>query len=101
MMAIGQDYAFGVKGGLTLGFQNWGNALSNDALVSWHGITFIETADEENRFAVFAQLGYHNKGSALRNRNFRNILTGNINRAPATEFIFSELIAYSGRKAEI
>lgn len=61
-----QSYAFGVKGGLTVGFQNWDNSFQRDALFRYHGIAFIESAPEGNQFALFAQAGYHVKGSAIR-----------------------------------
>ncbi|HKK73753.1 MAG TPA: hypothetical protein VJ953_01665 [Saprospiraceae bacterium] len=61
-----QSYAFGVKGGLTVGVQNWGNAFQRDPLFAYHGIAFIETAPEGNEFALLAQAGYHVKGSAIR-----------------------------------
>ncbi len=65
--AQGQSYAFGIKGGLTSGFQRWDNSFSaRDPLYRYHGIAFIETADEGSPFSLFAQAGYHIKGSAIR-----------------------------------
>ncbi|HMO37874.1 MAG TPA: hypothetical protein PKC76_06600 [Saprospiraceae bacterium] len=61
-----QSYAFGIKGGLTVGFQRWDESFQRDALYRYHGIAFIESAPEGNEFAVFAQAGYHVKGSAIR-----------------------------------
>ncbi|MEM1323807.1 MAG: outer membrane beta-barrel protein [Bacteroidota bacterium] len=66
---MAQSYAFGVKGGMTVGFQRWNNG-ERDPLIGYHGITFIETAPEGNEFALFAQLGYHLKGGAIRQRRF-------------------------------
>ncbi len=57
-------FYFGVKGGLSIGFQRW-NSFERDPLFRYHGIGFIETATEEN-VGLFAQLGYHIKGSAIR-----------------------------------
>lgn len=61
-----QSYAFGVKGGLTIGTQNWDNSFQRDALFRYHGIAYIESAPEGNQFALLAQAGYHIKGSAIR-----------------------------------
>jgi hypothetical protein len=61
-----QSYAFGLKGGLTIATQNWDNTFQRDALFRYHAIAFIESAPEDNTFALFAQAGYHVKGSAMR-----------------------------------
>ena len=70
-----QGFAFGIKSGLTVGFQKWDNGSfeSRDPLFRYHGIAFIESLAEENKFAVFAQAGYHIKGSAVRTLSFTNI----------------------------
>lgn len=96
-LSFGQSYAFGVKGGLTGGFQKWDN-FERDPLFSYHGIAFIETAPEDNAFAIFAQLGYHVKGSAIRNQNFVNIQTGAITRPPTTKFKFNNISLTVGGK---
>ncbi len=92
-----QSYAFGLKGGMTAGFQSWNN-FDRDPLYSYHTIAFIETAPEGNEFAVFAQAGYHVKGSAIRNRNFFNPINGNITRPPATKFKFNNISLTVGGK---
>ncbi|MDX1667523.1 MAG: hypothetical protein R3350_09850 [Saprospiraceae bacterium] len=62
-----QSYAFGFKGGLTVGFQRWDNSFdSREPLFRYHAIAFIESAPEEDEFTLFAQGGYHVKGSAIR-----------------------------------
>lgn len=61
-----QGYAFGVKGGLTVGFQRWDQAFQRDPLYRYHGIAFIESLDDDTNFSLFAQAGYHIKGSAIR-----------------------------------
>lgn len=61
-----QGFAYGVKGGLTIGTQRWDNSLSRDPLFAYHGIAFVESAVEDNSTGIFAQLGYHVKGSAIR-----------------------------------
>jgi len=91
-----QGYAFGVKGGLTIGVQQW-EGFEQDPLFKYHGIAFIESLPEDNQFALFAQLGYHLKGSAFRSRNAFG-LNGNVFRAPAQEFIFRNLSLVLGAK---
>ncbi len=92
-----QSTAFGLKGGLTMGIQNW-NGFDQDPLIKYHGIAFVESADETAQFSVFAQAGYHLKGSAIRNRNFLNPTTGNFFRPPAQQFIFKNASLTLGGK---
>ena len=74
-----QGFAFGAKGGLSVGFQKWGQQGSQrDPLMAYHGVAFIESAPEDNAFAVFAQAGYHVRGGAVRTRT-RTILDNNGN----------------------
>ena len=97
-MALGQGgYFFGVKGGLCVGFQNW-NGFEQDPLFKYHGDLFIESLSEDNQFAVFAQVGYHVKGSALRNRLYINPFSGNYTRPPAREFLFNNAVLSAGMK---
>ncbi|MDX1477472.1 MAG: hypothetical protein R3301_07170 [Saprospiraceae bacterium] len=65
-----QSYAFGVKGGLTVGIQQWNGFNGRDPLLRYHGALFIESHNHENSASVFAQAGYHVKGSALRTRAY-------------------------------
>lgn len=67
--------AFGVKGGFTIGTQKWNN-LDQGPLFTWHGDVYVESLSEGNNFALIAQLGYHNRGSARRNQR---IFTQNSN----------------------
>ncbi len=92
-------FAFGFKGGLTLGIQNW-NSIEQDPLFKYHGIAYIETLDEQSeQFAVFVQAGWHVKGSAIRNRNFINPLNGNVYRPPAREFLFNNIsLTFGGKR---
>jgi hypothetical protein len=92
-----QSTAFGLKGGLLLGVQKW-NSFEQDPLIKYHGIAFIENADETAQFSVFAQAGYHLKGSALRNRNFFSPISGQYFRPPAQEFIFKNIALTLGAK---
>jgi len=92
-----QGYYFGIKGGLSLGVQSW-NGFERDPLLAYHGILFIESLSEGNRFSLFAQAGYHQRGSAFRNQLFSNLLNGGFTRAPATEFIFNNASLILGGK---
>lgn len=71
--ATAQGYAFGVKGGLSIGQQAWntGGSSSNNLLFKYHGSAFIESvsASDKGQSVLFAQLGYHLRGSAFRYRS--------------------------------
>jgi len=60
---ISQGQAFGVKGGLSVAFQQW-NSFSKDPLIAYHGDLFIESLPEDGKFSIFASAGYHVRGSA-------------------------------------
>ncbi len=94
-----QDSAFGLKGGMTLGIQKW-NGFQQDPLIKYHLIAFIESADEEDRFSLFAQGGYHVKGSAIRNRNFFSPINGQFYRPPAQQFLFHNVSVTLGAKSK-
>jgi hypothetical protein len=96
-IATGQGgYFFGVKGGLCVGFQSW-SGFEQDPLYKFNGDIFIESLTANNEFAVFAQIGYHVKGSALRNRLFSTI-QGGFTRPPAREFLFNNAVLSAGMK---
>ena len=90
-------YYFGVKGGLLLGTQSWNN-FERDPLIKYHGIAFIESLDESGQFSLFAQAGFHRKGSAIRGRNFINLSNGETFRPSAQEFIFNNAVLTLGGK---
>mgnify|MGYP001226966141 CR=1 FL=1 len=71
-----QGSAFGVKGGLSVGTQRGDNPYATDALFAYHGIAFIESLNEDSPFSLFAQAGYHVRGSARRNQRFINLNNG-------------------------
>ena len=89
-----QGSAFGVKGGLTMGFQKW-NDFDQQPLFRYHGIVFIESLGDN---VLFAQAGYHVKGSALRNLRFTNPISGNIGSVPAQDFQFRNVSLTVGAK---
>lgn len=68
-----QGFYFGPKGGLTIANQNW-NGYQRNPLFTYHGDLFIESLDPNQRGSLYAQIGYHNRGSSIR----LNTLTGGI-----------------------
>ncbi len=91
-----QSKAYIVKGGLSLGTQSWGY-FERDPLFKYHGAVAIESAEETQRFSVFAQAGYHVRGSAIRNGNFVD-QNGDFFRAPTREFRFNNASLILGGK---
>lgn len=59
-----QDNAYGVLGGLTVGTQRW-TGFQRDPLLTWNGRAFYESILNE-KLTVVGELGYHNRGSAMR-----------------------------------
>lgn len=92
----GQSFAWGLKGGLTVGYQKWQNT-PRDLLFKYHGILFIESLPAGNDFALFGQVGYHVKGSALRNLQV-NLGGGGVFRPPAETYEFNNLSLVLGAK---
>ena len=71
-----QGFAFGVKGGPSIGLQRWNGFQGNDPLFAWHAIAFIESDEEASAGSLFAELGYHARGRGLRLRASINPNTG-------------------------
>jgi len=94
-LASAQGYYFGVKGGPSIGIQNWNN-FEQDPLFKYHGDIFVESYTDA-ALVVFGQLGYHVKGSAFRNRIYINPV-GGFSRAPAREFLFNNIVLVLGAK---
>jgi hypothetical protein len=86
---LAQGSAFGIKGGVTASRQRWDNNFDRDMLLRYHGIVFVESLAEDTRFSLFAQAGYHIKGSAIRTP--RSAVTGSggtIFTVPAQQISF-------------
>ncbi len=60
-----QSFHFGPKAGGTIAIQQWNN-LERDPLFAYHGAVFIETLDPEDNGSLYAQLGFHKRGSGVR-----------------------------------
>lgn len=66
-----QSTAFVFNGGLSVGFQKWDNSFDRQPLYKYHAALTIESVNNENdNGSVFAQFGYHIRGSATRFRFF-------------------------------
>jgi hypothetical protein len=71
-----QSTAYVFQGGLTMGIQRWDNNFSREPLFAGHAALAIESVNnEDDNSSLFAQFGYHVKGSATRFRFF-NINSG-------------------------
>ena len=93
-----QSRAYTVKGGLTTGFQKWGN-VDQDPLFSYHGAVLMESVPEGDAFGLFAQLGYHVKGSAWRNAVFSNPTNGGVSIF-TRKFKFQNIALVAGIKKD-
>jgi hypothetical protein len=70
---IGQGSIWGVKGGLSLGIQQW-NSFEKQVLVASHAdITYESLTDDSGAFSFFIYGGYHVRGSANRHRGYTYI----------------------------
>lgn len=73
----GQSFWFGAKGGGAMNYQSWGQGLTQginrDPLFSLNGDIFIESFDEFNKGSLYAQVGYHTRGSSIRFVSFNNL----------------------------
>lgn len=65
MSLSSQSFVFGFKGGPVIATQNWSNFQRNP-LIDFNGIAFIESWSEGDPNVLFAQIGYHTRGSSLR-----------------------------------
>jgi len=64
------SFWFGPKFGPAIGTQMWNN-IDQQPLFKYHAAFFVESfAEEEDSGSLFAQLGYHKRGSAIRQRGF-------------------------------
>jgi hypothetical protein len=90
-------FAWGVKGGLAIGLQQW-NSFERDPLFRYQGDIYIESYDGPDANALFAQAGYHVRGSAIRRINNVLFTNGNVGTLPARTFEFNNISAAVGFK---
>ena len=57
-------FYFGPKAGLTIATQNW-NQSERNPLLNYHFAAFVESIDIDYKGSLFAQLGYHTRGSSI------------------------------------
>lgn len=101
LVAIGQPIqaqstAFVLNGGLSVGLQKWDNSFDRQPLYKYHAALSIESVNNDNDNAsIFAQFGYHIRGSATRFRFFYQ--GGGIDQF-SEEFIFRNLSLILGGK---
>ena len=88
-----QSFVFGPKIGPTIAFQKWNN-FDQDALLAYHAALFIESYSEdvENKGTLYAQFGYHTRGSAIRVNDFIQ------NRNYTSSFKFTNLALTVGAR---
>ena len=87
----------GFKGGLAMTNQQW-TGVERQPLFLPQGDFFVEDIPTNNMFALFASLGYHPKGSALRNAWFNSPFNNQLTRVPPTRFVFHNLSLILGAK---
>jgi hypothetical protein len=92
-----QSFWFGVKGGGAMNFQSWGDgsfggSVNRDPLFSLNGDLFIESYDEDKKGALYAQAGFHTRGSSFRFFSFNNIFS------EQQGFQFRNIVAEIGAK---
>lgn len=91
-----QSTAYVFQGGLSVGFQKWDNSFDRQALFKYHGALAIESVDNnDDKASVFAQFGYHVRGSATR---FRFLFQGGGISQFEEEFQFRNLSVILGAK---
>lgn len=64
-----RGYYFGPKGGLTLGTQKW-DGYDRNPMLNFHGALFTESLDPDFTGSVYAQIGWHTRGSSVRAVSF-------------------------------
>jgi hypothetical protein len=94
-----QSTAYVFQAGPTIGFQRWDNTFERDPLFQYHAALAIETVNnEDDRDALFMQIGYHVKGSANR---FRFFYQGGGIDSYSEQFKFNNLSLILGFKRHI
>lgn len=89
-------YYFGVRGGLSLGSQDWSN-IDTELNLGLHGDLFLESIPAGGNFILWGQLGYHQRGSRI---SRRRVITfqGNGITLPADNFQFNNIVLSVGGK---
>lgn len=96
---FGQSYAVTVKGGGGIVLQKWSNT-ERSPLIAYHGRLGIETAEDDENYNLYAELGYHQRGSALRNATFIDRNTQNRLLVPTQKYLFHNAALSLGAKSK-
>lgn len=72
---IGQSFYFGPKFGPGLAFQKW-SSFNPNVKLAYNASIFIESAPEDKKGSLYAQLGYHQRGSSIRRFDFNGNFFG-------------------------
>ncbi len=89
-------YFFGVRGGLSLGSQDWSN-IETSLNPGYHADLFLETIPSGGRFSFWSTLGYHQRGSRIsRQRAFTT--AGTRITLPSDNFVFNNVSLGIGGK---
>lgn len=95
-VAQSQSFVFGPKIGPTLGFQLWNNSQNRGALTAFHGSLFIESYEEDQASSLYAEMGFHQRGSSeIATFNAR---TPNAAFRSRQRFVFNNLSLTAGAK---
>ena len=92
-----QSFFFGIKGGASMGYQKW-ETFNQKPVLTYHVAAFWESYSEDSPLnALYAQFGYHNRGSALRNA-IGITIDNEYYRLPTRNFIFHNISFGVGAK---
>ncbi len=97
-IAKGQSYAFGIKGGPSMCIQKWNGFGGREPLIRYHAIAFIESHNDETNSALFAHVGYHIRGSALRFYAYYDPISMRNIGARSTDMEFKNISLAAGAK---
>lgn len=87
---------WGIKVGPTMATQRWG-AWNTQPLFRYNGSVFWESIGTESG-AVYAQWGYHSRGSAIRVAPYQDPFTGTLRRGFTTPYVFRNVGMTLGAK---
>lgn len=59
-----QSFVFGPKLGPSIAFQRWSGYSDRGALIAYHGAFFIESYAEDQPSSLYAEVGFHKRGSS-------------------------------------
>ena len=87
-------YLWGLKGGASLGRQDW-SGLETELAVLRHASLFYQTIPSRGRFSLYGQIGYHERGSRTGRRLF-NVIGGGRVTSPSDKFVFRNISLGAG-----